>query len=81
MSLSQTSHRAAAEVRAEMARQGCTQAALAERINRDQHFISRRLSGKVSFTVDELACVAEALNVTIGALLVDPAEASKATAS
>lgn len=78
MSLSQTSHRAAAEVRAEMARQGCTQAALAARINRDQHFISRRLSGKVPFTVDELARIAEALSVPIEALLAD---ASKAVAS
>lgn len=52
-----------------MARQGCTQTALAERIERDQHFISRRLSGKVPFAVDELAAIATALDVPLTDLL------------
>lgn len=53
-----------------MARQECTQTALGERINRDQHFISRRLSGKVPIAVDELAAIAKALGVPLAALLV-----------
>lgn len=69
MPLSPTALSVAAEVRAVMARQGCTQTTLAERINRDQHFVSRRLSGKVPFAVDELADVASALNVPLSDLL------------
>jgi transcriptional regulator with XRE-family HTH domain len=69
MPLKPTSLRVAAEVRAVMARQGCTQTALAERIERDQHFISRRLSGKVPFAVDELAAIATALDVPLTDLL------------
>lgn len=69
MPLRPTSRRVAAEVRAAMARQGCTQSVLAERINRDQHFISRRLSGKVPFTIDELADIARALDVSLGSLV------------
>lgn len=69
MPLSQTALRVAAEVRAEMARQGCTQTVLAERVARDQHFISRRLSGKVPFAVDEIAAVAKALGVPLSELL------------
>lgn len=78
MPLSTTSLRVAGEVRAAMARLGCTQAVLAERINRDQHFVSRRLSGKVPFTIDELARIAEALNVPIEALLAQSAQSAPA---
>lgn len=77
MPLNKTSHRVAAEVRAVMARQGCTQTALAERINRDQHFISRRLSGKVPFAIDELSAIAQALGVPLTDLVGEqPTEAS-----
>lgn len=64
-----------------MARQGCTQTILAERINRDQHFISRRLSGKVPFAVDELAAIAKALDVQVSDLLVDDSADASADAS
>lgn len=67
----QTSLYVAAEVRAVMARQRCTQTTLAERINRDQHFVSRRLSGKVPFSVDELAAIASALDVPLSELVGD----------
>ncbi|SCX34476.1 Helix-turn-helix [Mycolicibacterium fluoranthenivorans] len=61
-----------------MARQGFTQTTLAERINRDQHFISRRLSGKVAFAIDELAAIAEALDVPLAGLLGDKAAEASA---
>lgn len=55
----------AAEVRAEMARQRVSQTALAEKLEVSQPYISRRLTGDVSFDVDELAAVAEALDVPL----------------
>jgi transcriptional regulator with XRE-family HTH domain len=69
MPLSPTSQRVAANVRAEMARKGCSQSALAEKIGRDQHFISRRVLGKVEFTVDELTHVSAALGVPLSDLI------------
>lgn len=67
----------AAEVRAEMARQGISQTTLAERLGWLQNRLSRRLTdGKtaVPFTVDELVNVASALNVPLTRFLPDEAE-------
>jgi len=68
--------RIAAEVRAEIARQGISQQALAERLGWLQNRLSRRITdGKTSvpFTVVELAAVAAALGVPLTQFL--PAEA------
>ncbi|ALM19587.1 helix-turn-helix domain-containing protein [Mycobacteroides abscessus] len=61
-----------------MARAGESQSSLSPKILLSQAALSRRLCGFTSFTVDELARIAEALKVPIGTLL---AEASKAVAS
>lgn len=59
----------AANVRAEMARQQCTQIRLAEKLSKTQAYVSRRLTGQVPFTVDEIYEIAEALNVPMRDLL------------
>jgi transcriptional regulator with XRE-family HTH domain len=69
MPTNETAQRVAANVRAEMARRAVTQTILAERLGKSQHFISRRLSGKVPFSVDELGDVAVALNVGLTNLM------------
>jgi DNA-binding XRE family transcriptional regulator len=50
--------RVAGEVRAEMARQGVTQAQLAAAINLSQSTLSRRLNGDRSFTLTDLLAIA-----------------------
>lgn len=69
MPLSPTSQRVAAQVRARMAYDGCSQATLAESIGRDQHYISRRVSGKVPFTTEDLDLIATALHVSVSDLI------------
>lgn len=66
-----TAQRTGANVRAEMARQTMSQAALADRLGMSQSMLSYRLSGKVPFNVDELAQVAAVLDVPTSALLAD----------
>ncbi len=61
--------RVAGEVRAELARQRMSQADLASRVGVSQVFISRRLTGAVSFSVKELERVAEALKVDVAQFL------------
>jgi transcriptional regulator with XRE-family HTH domain len=63
--------RIAAEVRAEVARQQLTQQQLGERMGRPQHWISRRLTGDVPFTADELVTFAAALGVPVSRFLGD----------
>lgn len=55
----------AAEVRAEMARQRVSQSELAERLGRNQPWVSVRLTGQVPFVVDDLNDVCRALGVSI----------------
>lgn len=55
----------AASVRAELARAGRNQRALAGRLHLSQPAISRRLSGVQSFTIDELVDVAAYLGVEV----------------
>lgn len=57
-----------ANVRAEMARRGISQTALAMRLQKSQTAVSKRLRGETPFDVNELATVAAALNVPMGAL-------------
>jgi transcriptional regulator with XRE-family HTH domain len=63
------SERVAASVRAEMARRRVSQQALADVLGHSQAWISRRVSGEVEFTVDELRRVAAALVVPLAQLL------------
>lgn len=55
-------------LRAEMSRAGINQTAVAAHLGLSQQAISRRMSGRTSFTVDELAHVAELLGVSVSVL-------------
>jgi transcriptional regulator with XRE-family HTH domain len=55
-------------VRAELARRNESQGSLAERLNMTQQALSRRISGRQAFKVDELQRVADALEVPISDL-------------
>ncbi|QDF17489.1 helix-turn-helix DNA-binding domain protein [Gordonia phage PhrostedPhlake] len=57
--------RVAGNVRAEMARIGYSQSALARKMNRTQQYVSRRVSGYVPFDVAELDEIAQILGVPI----------------
>ena len=58
-----------ANVRAEMARRGVSQVALAEHMGKTQAAISARILGRVPFDINELTAVAAYLEVPITALL------------
>ena len=58
----------AANVRAEAARRGLRQADLAGSLGVSQETLSRRLTGRVPFDVDELVDVAAALGVDVAEL-------------
>lgn len=68
-------HRAAATVRAEMARQRIRQITVARHLGLSQQAISRRMSGSIDFTVGELLSIASLLNVPASTLL-DGAESA-----
>ncbi|MFT4281232.1 helix-turn-helix domain-containing protein [Microbacterium sp.] len=57
--------RVAGSVRAEMARAGKNQQALAAHLHLSQPAVSRRLSGSVSWSIDELVSTAEFLGVDV----------------
>ena len=65
------SKRVAANIRAEMARQGLTQAILAKKLGRAQQSVSRRLSGNTRFTLEDVADFAFALQVPPATLLAE----------
>jgi transcriptional regulator with XRE-family HTH domain len=65
-----------AEVRAEMARQRRGQVELATALGWSQAALSRRLTGSVAFSTDELAQVAGFLGVPISQLVTPPAKAA-----
>lgn len=52
----------AAELRAEKGRQRLSQRALADLIGRDQSYVSKRLNGQASLTLDEYVTLCQALN-------------------
>ena len=58
--------RVAANVRAEAARRGISQAALAQLLNINQAGISRRMSGKIDFSAPELSAIAAQFGVPVG---------------
>lgn len=59
----------AAEVRAWMGRRGIRGRGLAELIGKDEIWVSRRVNGKVRMTIDDLALIAQGLDVSISDLL------------
>lgn len=58
-----------ANVRAEMARRGLSQAALAKRLGVSQTAISKRLRGETPLDINELLQIAGALDVPLDVLL------------
>ena len=56
-------------VRAEMARRGVTQMALARKIGLSQPAVSARLKGKTPFDINELCLIASVLNVPLTTIL------------
>jgi transcriptional regulator with XRE-family HTH domain len=69
-------HTVADNVRAEKARRGVTQAALAKALGMSQQALSRRLVGEVAFDVDELDIIARHLDVPTAELLGDDVPAA-----
>lgn len=67
------SQRVLANLRAEMARTEVTQASLARKLGRPQQFVSRRLSGSVPLSVDDLASFASAIGIPVTDLVAIPA--------
>ncbi len=61
--------RVAANVRAELARQGITQTALAAKLQKSQPFIARRLSGRVALDIEDLAGISAVLDIPMAVLV------------
>ena len=61
--------RVAANIRAELARKGISQADLAATLHKSQPTVSRRLLGRVPFSVDELDIIAGVLGVPMAELV------------
>jgi len=57
--------RVAKEIRAEMARQGVTQTALAEVLGRNQAYVSERLTFKTPLTLEVVEEIADVLQVRV----------------
>lgn len=57
-----------ANIRAEMARRGKTQADVAAVLGKRRQQVSQRLLGRVPFRLDELQTIAELLDVPLGSL-------------
>lgn len=58
-----------ANVRAEIARRGVTQAAISEAIGVSQSQFSKRLQGRIAFDINELASIAHVLDVPLTDLI------------
>ncbi len=61
--------RVAANVRAELARRGISQTALAAKLQKSQPFVARRLSGRVALDVEDLAGIAAVLEIPMTELI------------
>lgn len=59
----------AGEIRAELARRRLSQRDFADAIGKSQVWVSRRLSGAVPLTVDDVELIARGLEVEVAALL------------
>ena len=69
MNTTDTRSAVAAEVRASLARKGETAAWLSESAGISKTALSRKLRGDVSFTVEEVVAVADALGIDADTLL------------
>jgi transcriptional regulator with XRE-family HTH domain len=56
-------------VRVEMARRRMSQVALAQLTGLTQSYISRRMTGEVPFTTDDLVVIAQAFGMTVTSLM------------
>lgn len=65
------SDRVAAEIRAHLGRYNITGRELARRLDEQQNWVSRRLSGTVTITVNDLLRIARVLDVQPSALCPD----------
>lgn len=70
-----TTPKIAANIRAELGRQNKTRAALAREMGVTEMWLSRRVNAQTPFTVDDLATIAAALDVTLADLLPEAASA------
>lgn len=61
----------AANVRAEMARAKVGQRALAKVLGKSQTYMYRRLNGETPFNIDDLAVIAEQLDIPLTVLIAD----------
>jgi transcriptional regulator with XRE-family HTH domain len=59
----------AAEVRAHMGRRNLRQVHLAQAIGQNTMWLSRRLSGEVSFSIEDLERICQILNIDMVALI------------
>lgn len=75
MAIDSAKRAACANIRAEMARSGLTQQDIANRIGKTRQAVSRRLTGLTEFRLDELAQIADLLDVPLEALTRDTAAA------
>lgn len=66
-----TTRLAAANIRAELGRQNKSRAALARDLDVTEMWLSRRMTGKTEFTIDELARIADTLGVGLTTLLTE----------
>lgn len=77
MSQSTTSY-VAAEVRAELGRQGHDKAWLARELGENEMWVGRRLRGVINFSADDVVRIARALDVSPAQFLPDTVTASAA---
>jgi transcriptional regulator with XRE-family HTH domain len=63
------SERLRGELRAEMARRSLSQTAIAVQLGETQGWVSKRLTGRVPLTVDDLSRFADVLNLPVSALM------------
>jgi transcriptional regulator with XRE-family HTH domain len=69
MTTATASLEAATQIRAELGRRHRSQAWLAEQIGMSAYKLSRRMCGGVSFSAEDLAAIARALEVPVATLL------------
>lgn len=67
------SQQVAEAVRVELARRRIPQTALADALRLSQATVSRRLTGRAPFELDEIPVVAQLLGVSVGDLIKDAA--------
>lgn len=70
MAADQDAIRVANNIRAEVARRRLSQVKLAEQVGIRQQALSRRLNGTTPFRIDELARIAEVLDMPLSELVV-----------